>query len=44
MLTALGQTEEGAALLEKVVGAVGGVGEAVANAAKPAKKARPTVQ
>ena len=44
MLTALGQTEEGAALLEKVVGAVGGVGEAVANATKPAKKARPTVQ
>lgn len=44
MLTALGQTEEGAALLEKVVGAVGGVGDAVANAAKPAKKARPTVQ
>jgi flotillin len=44
MLTALGQTEEGAALLEKVVGAVGGVGEAVANATKPAKKARTTVQ
>ena len=44
MLTALGQTEEGAALIGKVVGAVGEVGEAVANVAKPAKKARPTVQ
>ena len=43
MLTALGQTEEGQALLEKVVGAVGDVSGAVANAAKPAKKARPTV-
>lgn len=44
MLTALGQTEEGAALLDKVVGAVGGVSGAVAEAVKPAKKARPTVQ
>lgn len=44
MLTALGQTEEGAALIGKVVGAVGEVGEAVANVTKPAKKARPTVQ
>lgn len=42
MLTALSQTEEGAALLEKVVGAVGDVGGAVAQAAKP-KKTRPTV-
>lgn len=43
MLTALGQTEEGQALLEKVVGAVGDVGGVVAQVAKPAKKARPTV-
>lgn len=44
MLTALGQTEEGSALISKVVGAMGDVGGAVAEAAKPAKKARPTVQ
>lgn len=44
MLTALGQTEEGAALLEKVVGAVGDVGGAVAQATKPAKRSRSTVQ
>ena len=44
MLTALGQTEEGQALLEKVVGAVGDVGGAVAQATKPTKKSRPTVQ
>jgi flotillin len=43
MLTALGQTEEGSALISKVVGAMGDVGGAVAEAAKPAKKARPTV-
>ena len=43
MLTALNQTEEGQALLEKVVGAVGAAGGAVAQAAKPTKKSRPTV-